>query len=189
MTARTPRPCRRTSRSPARLQAISTQRSSGTGTQLQEGVSYRLSTLAAGVDVTKYASGRVFVSLGSPLIDLSAGNNYAPNFVAPGSAKFHDPDGQIRNHLWRPGGRRPADRRRQSELDRFLWHPSEAADKRRQSADDAHLELQRRRQHGLRSSRTSAPCRTTRPTRFPTPSAPSSPMARTASRSTRPADQ
>ena len=54
----------------------------GTSTQLQQGVSYSLSTLAAGVDVTKYASGRVFVSLGSPLVDLSASNEYAPNFVA-----------------------------------------------------------------------------------------------------------
>ena len=33
------------------------------------------------------------------------------------------------------GQRRRADRRRQSELDRFLWHPPAAADKRRQSAD------------------------------------------------------
>jgi outer membrane autotransporter protein len=60
----------------------------GTGAPLQEGVSYSLSTLAAGVDVTKYTSGRVFVSLGSPLTGLSAGNSYAPNFVAPGQPNF-----------------------------------------------------------------------------------------------------
>jgi outer membrane autotransporter protein len=60
----------------------------GTGTALQEGVSYSLSTLASGVDVTKYASGRVFVSLGSPLTSLSAGNNYAPNFLDPTGPNF-----------------------------------------------------------------------------------------------------
>ena len=88
MTARTRRPCRRTSRSPARPQAVSTQRSSARGAPLQEGVSYSLSTLAAGVDVTQYTSGRVFVSLGSPLTGLSAGNDYAPNFVSPASPNF-----------------------------------------------------------------------------------------------------
>jgi hypothetical protein len=40
------------------------------------------------VDVTKYTSGRVFVSPGSPLIGLTAGTNYAPNFVSPTSANF-----------------------------------------------------------------------------------------------------
>ena len=52
----------------------------GTGTVLQEGVSYSLSTLAAGVDVTQYTSGRVFVSLGSPLIGLSASNELRAQF-------------------------------------------------------------------------------------------------------------
>src|SRR5580692_1973685 len=104
----------------------------GTRTVLQEGVSYSLSTLAAGVDVTQYTSGRVFVSLGSPL---------------SGFAKLLDPTGQIRNHLW-PLGDRRSHRRRQSQLDRFLWHPPAAADEGRQSADDAHVELQRRGQHG-----------------------------------------
>jgi hypothetical protein len=42
-----------------------------------------LSDLSGGVDVKQYDSGRVFVSLGSPLTDLSATNDYAPNFVAP----------------------------------------------------------------------------------------------------------
>jgi outer membrane autotransporter protein len=60
----------------------------GTRTVLQEGVSYSLSTLAAGVDVTQYTSGRVFVSLGSPLTGLSASNEYAPNFVSPASPNF-----------------------------------------------------------------------------------------------------
>ena len=60
----------------------------GAGTALHEGVSYSLSTLASGVDVTKYTSGRVFVSLGSPLIGLSAANDYAPNFVSPTSSNF-----------------------------------------------------------------------------------------------------
>jgi autotransporter-associated beta strand protein len=60
----------------------------GTATALQEGVSYSLSTLASGVDVTKYTSGRVFVSLGSPLTGLSAGNNYAPNFLDPTGPNF-----------------------------------------------------------------------------------------------------
>ena len=55
----------------------------GTNIQLQEGVSYSLSTLASGVDVTNFQSGRVFVSLGSPLTDLSAANKYAPNVNAP----------------------------------------------------------------------------------------------------------
>ncbi len=59
-----------------------------TGAQLQEGVSYSLSTLAAGVDVTKYTSGRVFVSLGSPLTDLSATNAYTPNFLNPSLPNF-----------------------------------------------------------------------------------------------------
>ena len=124
----------------------------GTSTQLQQGVSYSLSTLAAGVDVTKYTSGRVFVSLGSPLIDLSAGNQYAPNFEAAIVAGGPNPNFLTRMDKYEitygPSATRRSDRRRQSELDRFLWHPSAAADKRRQSADDAHLELQRRRQHG-----------------------------------------
>src|ERR1700761_398932 len=60
----------------------------GTNTQLQEGVSYSLSALAAGVDVTKYTSGRVFVSLGSPLTGLTAGSNYAPDFVSTTSPNF-----------------------------------------------------------------------------------------------------
>jgi hypothetical protein len=59
-----------------------------TGAQLQEGVSYSLSTLADGVDVINYTSGLVFVSLGSPLIGLTASTNYAPNFVSPTSANF-----------------------------------------------------------------------------------------------------
>ena len=60
----------------------------GTGVALQEGVSYSLSTLASGVDVTNYTSGRVFLSLGSTLTGLSAANNYAPNFLAPGQPNF-----------------------------------------------------------------------------------------------------
>ena len=84
MTARTRRAWRRTLPSPARPQGVSTR----TSTLLQEGVSYNLSTLAAGVDVTKYTSGRVFVSLGSPLTGLTATNNYAPNFVSPTSPNF-----------------------------------------------------------------------------------------------------
>jgi outer membrane autotransporter protein len=60
----------------------------GTSTELQEGVSYSLSTLAAGVDVTKYTSGRVFVSLGSPLTGLTATSNYAPDFASPTSPNF-----------------------------------------------------------------------------------------------------
>ena len=42
----------------------------------------------SGVDVTKYASGRVFVSLGARLTGLSAGNNYAPNFLDPTGPNF-----------------------------------------------------------------------------------------------------
>src|ERR1700678_4415089 len=60
----------------------------GTNTQLQEGVSYSLSTLAAGVDVTQYTSGLVFVSLGSPLVGLTPGANYAPDFASPTSPNF-----------------------------------------------------------------------------------------------------
>ena len=60
----------------------------GTGVQLQEGVSYNLTTLAAGVDVTKYTSGRVFVSLGSSLIGLTPGSNYTPDFADPTSPNF-----------------------------------------------------------------------------------------------------
>src|ERR1700761_1631670 len=60
----------------------------GTSTQLQEGVSYSLSALAAGVDVTQYKSGRVFVSLGSPLTGLSAANAYTPNFLNPNLPNF-----------------------------------------------------------------------------------------------------
>ena len=69
-------------------------------------------------------------------------------FRESGFAKLPDPNGQVRNHLWRPGERRRADRRGQSELDRFFWHPPAAPDNRRQSAEDAHLELQHRRQYG-----------------------------------------
>ncbi len=60
----------------------------GTTIQLQEGVSYSLSTLSAGVDVTQYTSGRVFVSLGSPLVGLTAGADYAPDFASPTSPNF-----------------------------------------------------------------------------------------------------
>jgi fibronectin-binding autotransporter adhesin len=59
-----------------------------TGAQLQEGVSYTLSSLAHGVDVTKYKAGRVFVSLGSPLTGLSASNAYTPNFLNPSLPNF-----------------------------------------------------------------------------------------------------
>ena len=59
-----------------------------TGAALQEGISYSLSTLAAGVDVTQYTSGRVFVSLGAGLTGLSAANNYAPNFLSPSLPNF-----------------------------------------------------------------------------------------------------
>ncbi len=59
-----------------------------TGAPLQEGVSYSLSTLAGGVDVTQYTSGRVFVSLGSRLTGLSASNDYAPNFLNPNLPNF-----------------------------------------------------------------------------------------------------
>ena len=38
-------------------------------------------------------------------------------------AKFLDPHGQVRNHLWRPGQRRRADRRGQSELHHFFGIP------------------------------------------------------------------
>ncbi len=60
----------------------------GTSTPLQEGVSYSLSTLAAGVDVTEYKSGRVFVSLGAGLTGLSPSNDYAPNFLNPNGPNF-----------------------------------------------------------------------------------------------------
>ena len=60
----------------------------GTSIQLQEGVSYSLSTLAAGVDVTNYPSGRVFVSLGAGLTGLSPSNDYAPNFLNPNGPNF-----------------------------------------------------------------------------------------------------
>ena len=167
----------------------------GTSTQLQEGVSYSLSTLAAGVDVTQYTSGRVFVSLGSPLTDLSAGNQYAPNFrptiAASAKPEFPDENGQIRNHLQRPRAQRRRIARpagaNLSSTD-FFGIPLQLQTKGGSSADDAHLELQRRRQHrrGLPGPR--------RPGEFPdrhslpTPSAPSSRAARTASRSTRPTD-
>lgn len=59
-----------------------------TGAPLEEGVSYSLQDLVDGVDVTKYKSGRVFVSLGSKLIDLSASNDYAPNFLNPNGPNF-----------------------------------------------------------------------------------------------------
>ena len=62
-----------------------------TGAPLQEGVSYSLSTLAGGVDVTQYTSGRVFVSLGSELTGLSASNNYAPNFLSPSASQISQP--------------------------------------------------------------------------------------------------
>ena len=52
-------------------------------TPVVEGQSYTLSQLAAGVDVTDLRSARVFVSLGSPLHDLSPANEWAPNVNAP----------------------------------------------------------------------------------------------------------
>jgi Beta-1,3-glucanase/PEP-CTERM motif len=55
----------------------------GVTQKLLLGKSYQLTDLSGGVDVTEYDSGRVFVSLGSPLTGLSPSNNYAPNFVAP----------------------------------------------------------------------------------------------------------
>ena len=55
----------------------------GTNTPVVEGQSYTLSQLAAGVDVTNLQSARVFVSLGSPLTDLSAAKGYAPDVNAP----------------------------------------------------------------------------------------------------------
>ncbi|HEY6517823.1 MAG TPA: autotransporter domain-containing protein [Roseiarcus sp.] len=64
----------------------------GTRTQVLEGVSYSLQSLSSGVDVTEYESGRVFVSLGSPLTSLSAGNQYSPNFTAPTIANVANPN-------------------------------------------------------------------------------------------------
>jgi hypothetical protein len=53
--------------------------------QLQLGQSYLISSLSGGVDVKRYTSGRVFVSLGAPLVDLNHEGGWAPHFVAPGS--------------------------------------------------------------------------------------------------------
>ena len=93
----------------------------GTAIQLQEGVSYSLSTLSARVDVTQYTSGRVFVSLGPRRPHRQ--RRLRAGFRESDFAKFLDPHGQVRNHLWRPGQRRRADRRGQSELTDFFGIP------------------------------------------------------------------
>jgi glycosyl hydrolase family 64 (putative beta-1,3-glucanase)/PEP-CTERM motif-containing protein len=61
----------------------------GTQTAVQEGVSYSVSQLAAGVDVTEYDSGRVFVSLGAPLTSVTPGSGGAPNFLNPDLNDFY----------------------------------------------------------------------------------------------------
>ena len=60
----------------------------GVETTLQLGQSYLMSSLSNGVDVTEYKSGKVFVSLGVGLTDLTAAADYQPNFVAPGTPNF-----------------------------------------------------------------------------------------------------
>ena len=67
---------------PAAARLTQRPRSTASPSKLQLGQSYSLSDLSGGVDVTQYDSGRVFVSLGSPLTGLSAANDYAPNFIA-----------------------------------------------------------------------------------------------------------
>jgi len=57
-------------------------------TLLVKGVSYELSELAEGVLLRRYESGRIFVSLGAPLMSPSEHNGYAPNFANPSLADF-----------------------------------------------------------------------------------------------------
>ena len=61
----------------------------GAQTAVQEGVSYSVSQLAAGVDVTEYDSGRVFVSLGAPLASVTPGSGASPNYLDPTLKDFY----------------------------------------------------------------------------------------------------
>ena len=119
----------------------------GTNTQLKQGVSYELSSLAAGVDVTEYESGRVFVSLGSKLKGLTPANNYAPDFASPTSLNFSTRMDKYEitytPATGTPGasGYTPANGGARSHRDRFFRHSPAAADNGRRSTEDAHLEL------------------------------------------------
>ncbi len=47
-----------------------------------------MSSLASGVNITTYASGRIYLSIGAGLTSPNAGNGYAPNFNNPDLADF-----------------------------------------------------------------------------------------------------
>ena len=55
---------------------------------INKGAYYPISILSAGVQITKFDSGRIFISLGSPLTSANPGNGYAPNFNNPNLADF-----------------------------------------------------------------------------------------------------
>jgi hypothetical protein len=55
---------------------------------INKGAYYPLSVLSAGVRITKFDSGRIFISLGSPLTSPNPDNGYSPNFNNPNLADF-----------------------------------------------------------------------------------------------------
>ncbi len=57
-------------------------------TPLVKGTSYPLSSLASGVNITTYADGRIYLSIGSGLTTPNAGNGYAPNYNNPNLGDF-----------------------------------------------------------------------------------------------------
>jgi hypothetical protein len=50
------------------------------GQSIVKGQAYTLAQLSSGVNITEYRSGRIFVSLGVPLVTPTEANGYAPNF-------------------------------------------------------------------------------------------------------------
>jgi uncharacterized protein (TIGR03437 family) len=52
-------------------------------TPLSKDKSYKLSDLSAGVSISEFHSGRIYVALGVPLTTANAGNGYSTNFANP----------------------------------------------------------------------------------------------------------
>lgn len=55
---------------------------------LTRGTSYRLSELSAGVSISTFPRGRIYISLGSPLLSGTAANQFQPNFKDPNQPDF-----------------------------------------------------------------------------------------------------
>ena len=59
------------------------------GSVLVKGYRYRLSDLPQGVTLSKFISGRIFISLGAALVSAYTDNGYAPNFANPSLCDFN----------------------------------------------------------------------------------------------------